>query len=235
MHHQLPSTGDLALLFLASLMGSAHCAGMCGPYVAICSARLGGATDVARAFLRGLFVGGRIAIYVAIGAFAGAFGEITQAATGRDGFSGLLSVAAGLTALLFALSTAGLFPGPERLFAGAGVDRFVRSGAREAFHAPPYVSAALLGALQGLLPCSLVYAAASRAAASASAGRGALTMLVFGLGTVPAILLLAIGGRTLAPLLRLRRLAAVFLALVGLLLILRGLAGWGLVRHAVLW
>jgi uncharacterized protein len=235
MHHSLPPTGDLALLFLASLMGSAHCAGMCGPYVAICAARLGGATTLARAALRGLFVGGRIATYVVIGAFAGAFGQIAQAATSRDGISGLLSVVAGLTAILFALSTAGLFPGPERLLARAGLDRFVRSGAREAFHAPPYASAALLGGLQGLLPCSLVYAAASRAAAAASATRGALTMLVFGLGTVPAILLFVIGGRALAPLLRLRRLAAVFLALVGALLILRGLAGWGLVPHTGLW
>ncbi len=235
MHHPLPPSGDFALLFLASLMGSAHCAGMCGPYVAICSARLGGATAGARALLRGLFVGGRIATYVGIGAFAGAFGKIAQAASSRGGITGLLSIAAGLAALLFALSTAGLFPGPERFLAAVGVDRFVRSGAREAFLAPPYFSAALLGGLQGLLPCSLVYAAASRAAASASAAQGALTMLVFGLGTVPAILLFAFGSRALAPLLRLRRMAAVLLALVGALLILRGLAGWDLIPHAVVW
>ena len=208
---------------------------MCGPYVAICSARLGGATAGTRTLLRGLFVGGRVATYVVIGALAGAFGGIAQAAGRRGGISGLLSVAAGLAALAFALSTAGLFPGLERGLAAAGVDRFVRSGAREALHAQVYFSAALLGGLQGLLPCSLVYAAASRAAASASAGRGALTMLIFGLGTVPAILIFAIGGRALVPLLRLRRASAVLLGVVGALLILRGLAGSGFIPHTGFW
>jgi sulfite exporter TauE/SafE len=176
-----------------------------------------------------------VAAYVAIGALAGAFGEIIQAVSGRGGVSGLLSVAAGIFAILFALSTAGLFPAPERLLAVAGLDGLVRSGAREAFHAPPYLSAALLGGLQGLLPCALVYGAASRAAASASAASGALTMLVFGLGTVPAILIFAVGGRALAPLLRLRKAAALFLGAVGVLLLLRGLAGFGLLAHSALW
>jgi sulfite exporter TauE/SafE len=235
VHHHLPPPGDFGLLFLASLLGGAHCAGMCGPYVAICSARLGGSTAAGRALLRGLFLGGRVAAYVAIGALAGAFGEIIQAVSGRGGVSGLLSVVAGIFAILFALSTAGLFPAPERLLAAAGLDRLVRSGAREAFHAPPYFSAALLGGLQGLLPCALVYGAASRAAASASAASGALTMLVFGLGTVPAILIFAVGGRALAPLLRLRKAAALFLGAVGVLLLLRGLAGFGLLAHSTLW
>src|SRR2546426_1035199 len=114
MHHLIPPAGDFVFLFLASLLGSAHCAGMCGPYVAICSARLGGATAGPRTLLRGLFLGGRVTTYVVIGAFAGAFGEIAQAASRRGGISGLLSVAAGLAALAFALSTAGLLPGLER-------------------------------------------------------------------------------------------------------------------------
>lgn len=235
MHHHIPPTGDLVLLFLASLLGGAHCAGMCGPYVAICSARLGGATLGGRAGLRALFLGGRIAMYVALGALAGAFGQIAQAATGRGGISGALSVTAGLAAILFALSTAGLIPGVEILLAKAGVERLVRSGAREAFQVPPYFSALLLGGLQGLLPCSLVYAAASRAASTASVAQGTLTMLVFGLGTVPAILVFLIGGGALAPLLRLRKAAAVLLGAVGALLILRGLAGLGVISSTRFW
>jgi uncharacterized protein len=235
MHHHIPPTGDLVLLFLASLLGAAHCAGMCGPYVAICSARLGGATLGGRAALRVLFLGGRVATYVTLGALAGAFGKIAQAVTSRGGISGALSVTAGVAAILFALSTAGLIPGVERLIADAGVGALVRSGAREAFQVPPYYSALLLGGLQGMLPCSLVYAAASRAASTASVVQGALTMLVFGLGTVPAILIFLIGGRALVPLLRLRKAAAVLLGVVGALLILRGLAGLGAIPHTGLW
>jgi sulfite exporter TauE/SafE len=59
---------------------------------------------------------------------------------------------------------------------------------------PPYLAALLLGSLQGALPCALVYGAASRAVVAGSAASGALTMLVFGLGTVPAVV-----GLTLLP------------------------------------
>jgi sulfite exporter TauE/SafE len=233
-HHELPA-GDLPLLFLASVLGSSHCVAMCGPYVAICSARLGRGGAGSRAALRGLFLAGRVAVYVAIGTVAGALGQIGEAASARGRISGIVSILAGAFAIAFALSTGGVLPGPERWMAAAGLDGFVRAGAREAFHTPPYVAAALLGVVQGLLPCSLVYAAASRAAAAASPGGGALTMLVFGAGTVPAILLLAVGGSTLGSFFRLRRLAAIFLAAMGILLVLRGLGGLGVIRHTILW
>jgi hypothetical protein len=60
-------------------------------------------------------------------------------------------------------------------------------------------------------------------------------MLVFGLGTIPAILLLILGGSAAGPFFRFRRGAAIFLAAAGLLLVLRGLAGWGLVPHSSFW
>ncbi|MGH9441022.1 MAG: sulfite exporter TauE/SafE family protein [Thermoanaerobaculia bacterium] len=235
MHHHALPPGDLSLLFLASLLGSSHCVGMCGPYVAICSARLGHGGAGTRAVLRSLFLGGRIAMYTAIGAIAGALGQIGEAASVRAGVAGAVSILAGSFALLFALSTGGLLPGPERLIAAVGIDRLARAGAREAFQAPPYAAALLLGVVQGLLPCSMVYAAASRAAASATAFGGALTMLVFGAGTIPAILLLAISGRAAGAFLRLRRFAAAAFGLLGLLLIARGLASWGVFPHTRIW
>lgn len=235
MHHHALPAGDLPLLFLASLLGSSHCVAMCGPYVAICSARLGRGGAGSRAALRTLFLAGRVTVYIIIGAIAGAFGQIGEAASVRGGVSGIVSILAGAFAIAFALSTGGVAPGPERWLAAAGLDRFIRAGAREAFNAPPYGAAVLLGMIQGMLPCSLVYAAASRAAASASAASGALTMLVFGAGTVPAILLLAVGGSAIGPFFRLRRFAAVFLAAIGLLLVLRGLAGLRLIPHSPLW
>ena len=91
-----------------------------------------------------------------------------------------------------------------------------------------------LGALQGLLPCALVYGAASRAAASGSAGRGALTMLVFGLGTLPALLALTFAGGALPLLGPLAPHAPrSWSALVGVLLVLRGLDGLGVMPHAL--
>ena len=65
--------GDLVLLFGASVLGSAHCVAMCGPYVAMCTAQFvpKGATSAARCGLRVLFNLGRIATYSFIGLIAG--------------------------------------------------------------------------------------------------------------------------------------------------------------------
>ena len=237
MHHMLPPSGDLGLLFLAALVGGVHCAGMCGPYVSVCSARLAHAMpqSAGLVWLRVVFNLGRVATYVAIGTLAGAFGGLAGALGGTPGISGVVSIVAGVFALLAALSLAGVLPALETAVANVGLDRLIRAGSMQAVHAPRLVSAIALGALQGLLPCALVYGAASRAAASGSPGRGALTMLVFGLGTLPALLALTFAGAALPRWARSRRSAAVLVALVGVLLVLRGLDGLGVIPHAYLW
>ncbi|MGH7742650.1 MAG: sulfite exporter TauE/SafE family protein, partial [Candidatus Eiseniibacteriota bacterium] len=199
MHHMLPPSGDLSLLFVAALVGGVHCAGMCGPYVSMCSARLAHALpqSATLVWLRVLFNLGRVGTYVVLGTLAGAFGGIAGALASVQGVPGVVSIAAGVFALLAALSLAGVLPALESAAAALGLDRVIRAGSVRAAQAPRVVSAISLGALQGLLPCALVYGAASRAAASGSAGRGALTMLVFGLGTLPALLALTFAGAAL--------------------------------------
>lgn len=211
---------------------------MCGPYVAICSSRIVGPNASSRRVrnvLRLLFNAGRVTTYVSIGVLAGAFGQIAGAMGQARGYPGGVALAAGVFALFFALSLAGAAPSVESLAASLGLDRLLRAGSLEAFHAPPYLSAFLLGNLQGLFPCALVYGGASRAAASASPGRGALTMLVFGLGTLPALLALTFASKALPEWMRSRRGAAGLVGALGILLVLRGLAGWGLIPHTRLW
>jgi sulfite exporter TauE/SafE len=81
----------------------------------------------------------------------------------------------------------------------------------------------------------LVYAAASRAALAGSPAMGALTMLVFGLGTLPAVFAMTLVPQTLLRRLKAQRLAGVLLAGLGALLILRGLANFGLVPSTEWW
>jgi uncharacterized protein len=235
--HAVPPSGDLLLLFFASLLGSAHCVGMCGPYVALCSARIspGGATPRLQAGLRLLFNAGRVGTYTLIGLLAGAFGQIALAVGQRLELRGAISLTAGVVALLFGLALAGRIPDPARLLTKAGLDVLIRGGASSAFRAPPYVAAILLGALQGALPCALVYGAASRAAVAGSASGGAVTMLVFGLGTVPAIFALSSLSPGILARLRVRRWAGIFIGAVGLLLILRGLSGLGVLPSTAFW
>jgi sulfite exporter TauE/SafE len=236
-HPALPMGGDLVLLFGASLLGSAHCVGMCGPYVAICTAQFVPrcATPAARFFLRILFNLGRIATYGLIGLIVGAFGQIAQAAAARLGVTGIVAIAAGMAAVAFGLSLVGWFRDPARVLAGAAVGRWFIACRMRLNRAPSAAAPLLLGALQGWLPCTLVYAAASRAGVAGSAGMGALTMVVFGLGTVPAIFALTVVPQTVLRHVKARCLAGVLLTVLGVLLILRGLASFGLVPSTGWW
>jgi sulfite exporter TauE/SafE len=209
---------------------------MCGPYVAICAARLApqGASVPIRVLVRLLFNGGRIATYALIGWFAGSIGQIALAALPL-GLSGAVAIAAGLFAGGFALVLMGVLKDPTRLLARAGADVLIRGGLLRAFKAPGFLAPVLLGSLQGLFPCAMVYAAASRAATAGSAAGGAATMLVFGLGTVPAIFALTTLPAALVRRLHTRRWAGIPLLAVGVLLVLRGLAAFGLVGHSWLW
>ena len=230
-------SGDLAVLLGASLLGSAHCVGMCGPYVAMCAAQFvpKGVTPAARLGLRILFNLGRVATYGVLGLIVGAFGQIILAFAARSGLAGIVSIGAGGVALFLGLSLIGWVRDPIRLVAHVGPDSWIRACRLRLTRASPAVAPLFLGALQGLLPCALVYAAASRAAVAGSAGAGALTMVIFGLGTVPAIFALTVFPQSLLTRFRAQRLAGVLLAVLGVLLILRGLASFGVLSSTYLW
>ncbi len=229
--------GDLAVLFGASLLGSAHCVGMCGPYVAMCTAQFvpKGATPTARLGLRLLFNLGRLATYGVIGLIVGAFGQIVLAFAARLGLTGVVAIAAGAVALIFGLSMIGWVKDPARFVAQLGLDSWVRACRSRLSRASPVAAPLLLGALQGLLPCALVYAAASRAAIAGSASAGALTMVVFGLGTVPAIFALTVLPQGVLGRFRAQRLAGALLVILGVLLTLRGLASFGILPSTHWW
>jgi sulfite exporter TauE/SafE len=81
-----------------------------------------------------------------------------------------------------------------------------------------------IGFLNGFLPCGLVYMALVGAMAMASAPMGALYMMVFGLGTLPLMSGAALMGKLFKTKLpAVRRLIPVFVVIIGLLFILRGM------------
>jgi len=81
-----------------------------------------------------------------------------------------------------------------------------------------------LGIALGFIPCGLVYAAGANAAASGSAIQGALLMFTFGLGTIPALFLVAISTQWLTATLRQRflKIATVLVIALGLFTVFRG-------------
>jgi hypothetical protein len=189
---------ELAMLtaFVAGLMGSAHCLGMCGGIAtALGATRASGA----RALQPVLYQLGRVCGYGIAGAVAGALGAGVGIGFPGSRWSEILRLATALVVVLIGLDIAfgasarsRWMRAPERL--GARLWRHVVPTARQHLPRSPAARALSLGLLWGWLPCGLVYSVLVAAAVAGSASAGALTMLAFGLGTWPAMLGLSYAG-----------------------------------------
>jgi uncharacterized protein len=200
-------TGMMALL-VASLLGSVHCAAMCGGFVCL-YAGVGQPGSAARQVSSGAhfaYNGGRLISYLALGLVAGTVGQGIQSAGLLIGVQRGAAIIAGMLMLTWAssmlLSAAGLTP--PSLLAWRGPAR-VRAGLARALHAvqhePPVTRAGAMGLLTTLLPCGWLYTFVVAAAGSGTPARGALMMFVFWAGTVPMMLTLGLGvQRLLGPL-----------------------------------
>src|SRR5690606_12548659 len=82
-----------------------------------------------------------------------------------------------------------------------------------------------IGVLNGFLPCGLVYLAVFGAVASGTALQGSLYMILFGLGTIPLMTSVVYSKGLISPALRqqVRKLIPVFVVLIGIIFIIRGL------------
>ncbi len=206
----------LAGAFAVGLLGSAHCVGMCGGFVALLG--VGGGPTAAR---QTAYLAGKTATYMAFGAVAGAAGGLLTGALA--GAAGAVSVALGVLLVAAGLALCGVAWGRGRAVGARLAGRLAPAIGCLAGHPHP---AALvgLGALNGLVPCGLVYGMLAHAATTGGAGMGALTMGAFGLGTVPALALAGVFGARMRPDRRLtvQRLAGVLMVAMGLLTVARG-------------
>jgi uncharacterized protein len=227
---------------LLGVVGSGHCGAMCGPLVLLATPRAGAAGDTgghvstARlAWHAALYHGGRIATYVVLGLAAGLAGS----AVARVGLGRALAVAAGAALLVQALTASRLVRGRLR-GAGAVSGRVTRAlGSAGGWMRTHRVQGPVVfGALNGLLPCGLLYAALTAAAGLGEMTQAVTFMAAFGAGTTPLLAVIGVASGTLAPYvpLTVRRAAPVALALVGVLLIVRGVtvphAAHGVVHDA---
>ncbi len=180
------------LILTGGLLGSAHCVGMCGGFALLLGA--GGsrfALNLARQVLYSL---GRVCTYALGGAVAGYFGwRLVHGMGTVVNVQSVLSVIAGTLLVFQGLAAAGMLrrvwrrhPRPDcptaRLFAAL-------------LTGPGWGSVFVAGLANGLLPCGLVYAYLALAGSSGGPWSGAAVMAVFGLGTIPALVLVGCGGR----------------------------------------
>ncbi len=220
------------LLGAGLLTGLSHCIGMCGPLVSVFSMRRRAAGQDSSTPLA-IFQLGRLTTYLLLGVLFGSAGSLITVAV-RD-WQSIVSVALGLLMILVGLGLLGLVP-LQRWLAALGLARLVTAGLKRWLASNHPAAPFGLGLANGLLPCGPVYAMAILAAVSGDPVKGASVMLIFGLGTLPAMLGLGFAATHLGLRLRshLYRIAAFLVIIVGLQLTLRGLAVSGQVSHAAI-
>jgi sulfite exporter TauE/SafE len=180
-----------------------------------------------------LFQLGRLSTYTVLGVILGATGYLL--ATLIHDWQGVISIALGLLMALLGLSLLGLLP-IQHWLASVTLTRTISGWMKRLMSSPHPAAPFGLGLTNGLLPCGPIYAMSLLAATSGDPLKGASIMLIFGLGTLPAMLGMGLSVSHMSWRVRssLYRMAAILLVLVGVQLALRGLAVNGQVAHAAI-
>ena len=204
-------------IFVASLLGSAHCAGMCGPFVCFYA----GADDRASGWGHLAYNGGRLVSYLVLGTIAGLLGAGVEQVGAGVGVARSAGIVAGVLMIAWGVFTLLSLRGVSlpTLAPLAGAQRWMAARLRDVRDLPPTVRALTIGLLTTLLPCGWLYAFVVTAAGTGSV-RGALALMtVFWLGTLPVMLAFGVGIRRLAGPLRakLPMLSAIVIVLVGMM------------------
>jgi sulfite exporter TauE/SafE len=185
----------LVTAFSLGFLGSPHCAGMCGGIVGLLHSGVvenGGFRH--QQILYGLaFNSGRLLSYAIAGMIAATLGSSLIGLIGMESSHAAMQMIAGAFMLALGLSIAGWWNGLSRIEAfGARFWRLLQPITARFLPIRSILNALLLGGLWGWLPCGLVYTALILVLASGDAIQGGLTMLAFGLGTLPMLAVLGL-------------------------------------------
>ena len=190
--------GVLVAAFMAGLLGSGHCFGMCGGIAGSLGA-LGGGSGGSLALPALQFNLGRLLGYALLGAAAGgilgAAGEIMALKPLGMWLRALTAAMVLLIGLRFLIDWRGVEL-IER--GGAGLWQRIMPLAVRISQRHDWIGRLGLGICWGFLPCGLVYTVLMTAASTGSAFTGAATMLMFGTGTLPAMLGLTLAAPALS-------------------------------------
>jgi sulfite exporter TauE/SafE len=188
-------------VLVASLLGSVHCAAMCGAFTCLYT-QPGRSAHLSS---QAAYNVGRLISYVVLGALAGTFGARLDVAGQGVGIANLAAVVAGLLMIAWA---AGVFAAEAGLrvpltLAPDWAKRLLGRALIASRHRSTTTRALLVGLLTTLLPCGWLYTFVVVAAGTGSPMRGALVMAAFWAGTVPMLVAVGAGAaRLLGPLAR---------------------------------
>lgn len=202
------------------IVGSLHCIGMCGPIVV--ALPLNNQNLLSKILGSVLYNSGRVATYGLLGVLFGLLGKGIHMA----GFQQWTSIILGI---LMIISVVFPFVFREKITLGnllAGMASRLIVRLKKLFATRSYRSLLLIGLLNGLLPCGLVYVAIAGAINSGSVISGSLFMVLFGMGTIPLLLLASLASDAIGQRIRskMQRAVPYFVFMLGVLFILRGMS-----------
>jgi len=228
-HAHAIASFSYTLAFMTGLLGSGHCLGMCGGLVSSFFMRLG-----ARGVLPYLaYHGARIGIYALVGLIAAGLGTVLVQTGSFGKLQGLLQIVAGMVVILLGLDLLGVSPLRNSL--GFAPLAWLRRQFGQAVQKGPLLGAAIGGAINGLMPCSMTMAMAVKATTAPSLGEGGLLMLAFGAGTLPAMLSASVLFGRLGPRFRgwLLKGAALFVIALGISTLWQGVDYYLVMRKLI--
>jgi sulfite exporter TauE/SafE len=210
---------EVLTFFFIGLFGSLHCVGMCGP-IAI-ALPIPNSNNLSFVAGRLLYNVGRVFTYSFLGAIFGLLGSRLVI----SGFQQSVSIGLGIAIVVVVL----IPPKYKAIITQHSIIQKItlplKSGISNLFKQGTFSAMFLIGLLNGLLPCGLVYVALAGAIASGNAISGTIVMIIFGLGTIPIMFAATIFGKFIN--LNIRRKISkaipVFALVLGLLFIVRGM------------
>ncbi len=234
----MTTSTEAGFAFVIGLAGGLHCIGMCGGIITALSIARQGAGRAGRSLLPRFTVyhAGRISGYMLIGVVLGSVGATAASLASTLWIQKWLSFFVGVVMIFFGLQTGGFLPDIAGRISGfsapAGLLRRAGSGGGLGVWL-------MAGLANGFLPCGLVYSALALALHSSSPVDGALIMLLFGMGTLPALTATSLLIRKVDPARRraLLKFAAVIVVIFGLFIILRAFVMVGekpVIRHQMM-
>lgn len=171
LHAKVSEVIMLASAFVLGWVGSLHCVVMCGPLVEVMSHRKGHLA----------YHAGRLLMYALLGMTFGYFGQQLSVYFSQQ----ILTQIAGLFLLILAFWPSHWFTiSPQ----WTKWQKPIRQFFVQKRQANPQVSEVGMGLLNGLIPCGLIYAALAGATQFQYTWQSGLYMVLFGLGTLPALL-----------------------------------------------
>ena len=206
--------------FLMGLIGSVHCIGMCGPLVM--ALPISQQTNFQKWQSILLYHAGKISSYTILGILLGLFGSQLPV----YGVQENLSIVMGSIMLLYVVYVFVIKPKFISSFLQFNLlYTYIVKKMGQLFKRKNRAVFYLIGILNGLLPCGMIYVALTSALATQNILQGGLIMTFFGIGTMPALIMVAIGGQYFGINIRkkIQNLLPIFIFTVGVLLILRGM------------